>query len=234
VALSYLCLAGAFTVGQRMWDRAVGRSSPTGRRRGRMSTTRSGRATLTAFRAGGHYSAGDLAALCTTGQLALAARPPKPLRQWAINARVVTGAQPGSRTATAPSCPGSAIRSARCSSTVHPRPDCRKVDVDPGQLEAHAHIACPSRTVIAIPHMGRWDLAGPTARFAACPVTSVCRNDCPPASTSTSARCGRSSECRSTPMTRHGPGRDAGRRCAQWTRRLLCVQIATSDATASQ
>ena len=59
-----------------------------------MSTPRSGRATLTAFRAAAHIPRAIWQPCAQLASLALAARPPKPLRQWAINARVVTGAQP--------------------------------------------------------------------------------------------------------------------------------------------
>ena len=139
-----------------------------------MSTPRSGRATLTAFRAAAHIPRAIWQPCAQLASLALAARPPKPLRQWAINARVVTGAQPGfkDRYRAQLSWFRNTVGSLQLGRLTLDQ-IAGKVDVDPGQLEALLTSHAERGLVIAIPHMGSWDLAGAYGQVVGLPVTSV-------------------------------------------------------------
>ncbi len=119
-----------------------------------MSTPRSGRATLTAFRAAAHIPRAIWQPCAQLASLALAARPPKPLRQWAINARVVTGAQPGfkDRYRAQLSWFRNTVGSLQLGRLTLDQ-IAGKVDVDPGQLEALLTSHAERGLVIAIPHM---------------------------------------------------------------------------------
>ncbi|WIY84067.1 hypothetical protein [Propionimicrobium sp. PCR01-08-3] len=106
--------------------------------------------------------------------LLLAARPPKPLRQWALNAGVVTGRVPGylDRVRAQVSWFRNTIGSLQLGHLT-PKQIRARVRADPGQLAGLLAAQQSNGVVIALPHMGSWDLAGAYACVIGLPVTSV-------------------------------------------------------------
>ncbi len=139
-----------------------------------MSDQSGGRAQLVALRAAAHVPKAIWLPAAGLASLLLAARPPKPLRQWAINARVVTGSEPGfgDRYRAQLSWFRNTVGSLQLG-RFSPERIRRTVVVDQGELDAVLASHAERGVVIALPHMGSWDQAGAFGCLAGLPVTSV-------------------------------------------------------------
>lgn len=106
--------------------------------------------------------------------LALAARPPRPLRQWALNYQVVTGRPAGFRERRA--AQASWLRNTVGSLQLGRWSERRILDtisIDPQVRQRVQRLHAERGLVIALPHMGSWDLVGAYACLIGLPVTSV-------------------------------------------------------------
>ncbi len=132
------------------------------------------RATLTVMRAAAHIPAVVWLPIAHLASLLLAARPPKPLRQWALNAQVVTGVRPGfnQRYRAQLSWFRNTVGSLQLG-RLTPEQILRRVHTDSHRLDALLASHAERGVVIAAPHMGSWDLAGAFGCLVGLPVTSV-------------------------------------------------------------
>lgn len=106
--------------------------------------------------------------------LALATRPPKPLRQWELNVAIATGQPPGWRGRRAAQF--SWLRNTITSLQLGAWSDRRVVDAIrmPSERLAWLKALQADRgVVLAAPHMGSWDLCGAYGTLVGLPVTSV-------------------------------------------------------------
>lgn len=106
--------------------------------------------------------------------LLLAALPPRSLRQWARNVELATGKRPGLRMRAAAQF--SWLRNTVGSLQLgrwSRRKIVRKIEVDQTRLAMLQRLHAEQGLVLALPHMGSWDLAGAFACQVGLPVTSV-------------------------------------------------------------
>ncbi len=112
--------------------------------------------------------------LARLASLVLAARPPRPLRQWEINATIATGQPQGVRGRRAAQF--SWLRNTIGSLQLgrwSPERIRAAVDVDLSRAAALKEVHAERGLVFATPHMGSWDLAGAYSCIVGLPVTSV-------------------------------------------------------------
>lgn len=108
------------------------------------------------------------------GAAVLARRPPRPLRQWALNAEVVTG-RPQTRAdlrAAQASWFRNTVGSLRLGHLAGPR-IVDMVRVDESRMDWLRELHATRGLVLALPHQGSWDLAGAYACQVGLPVTAV-------------------------------------------------------------
>ncbi len=106
--------------------------------------------------------------------LLLAARPPRPLRQWERNATIASGRQQGywARRAAQFSWLRNTFTSLQLGRWSRAQIEAAvKVDADRVQTLKQLHAS--RGLVLALPHMGSWDLAGAYGCVVGLPVTSV-------------------------------------------------------------
>ncbi len=129
---------------------------------------------LRLMRAAAHIPALLWAPIGHLASVLLAARPPRPLRQWQLNASVATGREPlfSARRAAQFSWLRNTLGSLQLGQW-STRRILRTVQVDPRQLEQLKTLHAERGLVLALPHMGSWDLAGAYACLIGLPVTSV-------------------------------------------------------------
>ncbi len=104
----------------------------------------------------------------------LARRPAAPVRRWQLNAETMTGRRPTpaqTRRAVV-SWTRTTVTSMQLPSWPGERID-RTVDYDPRQFDALRTAFLGRGAVVAVPHMGSWDLAGAWVARRGIPVTTV-------------------------------------------------------------
>ena len=129
---------------------------------------------VTAFRAAARVPSPVWRPIGAAAAALLARRPPKPLRQWALNAEVVTG-RPQTRAdlrAAQESWFRNTVRSLRLGHLSRAQ-IIDMVRVDEDRMDWLRDLHATRGLVLALPHQGSWDLAGAYACQVGLPVTAV-------------------------------------------------------------
>lgn len=129
---------------------------------------------LRLLRVGAHIPAAIWWPIGQLASLVLAARPPRPLRQWQLNAQLASGRVQGfaDRRAAQFSWLRNNVLSLQLG-TWTPKKIVRRIDIDQNRLAELQSLHAERGLVLALPHMGSWDLAGAYACQVGLPVVSV-------------------------------------------------------------
>ncbi len=104
-------------------------------------------------------------------------RKPKPVRQWQLNFAIVMGHEPShaqTKAAMASWFSNTVISLGLHRWTVNKVAN--RVEIDPDDVKLLHHLHASQGLVLALPHMGSWDLAGTWASLHGLPVVSVGEN----------------------------------------------------------